>query len=112
MNMSSGRNEYVSYARKAVSDLFAKKRLIVSYAREESRTRGAVVAVLDKGSDTILYGWSLCNPKDRYNKHVGILKAVVRASDENSIGQWPPIARERLATAIVRAKDNAMRYFK
>lgn len=108
-NSTSSREDHIAYAKAVAAELFGAKRLLVSYARGPNRVIGTVVAV-KHDDDTILYGWSLCNPRDRYNRHIGILKAI-RKADIGPV-EWPEVAVTRLASTLHQFKERAEAYFK
>ena len=52
----------------------------VQYIRDKhNNPRRIMVAVVDKPSKTVKIGYSLCSPKDRFNKEFGLELACKRA---------------------------------
>ena len=52
----------------------------VQYIRDKhNNPRGIMVAVVDKPAKTVKIGYSLCSPKDRFNKEFGLELACKRA---------------------------------
>lgn len=85
--------------------------VIKQYIRDKKgNPRGVAVAVRDNGE--VFYGFSLCNPSDRYDKNQGLTIAVSRALAPS---YHLPIA-ENTCKTVLRAYENlearALRYFK
>jgi hypothetical protein len=70
------------------------------------------VAIAIKLNGQVFYGYSLCNPCDKYNKEFGINIAVNRAlADQYSLPESP----ETIRTIVAKFKNleaRALRYFK
>lgn len=85
--------------------------VIKEYIRDEKNNpRGVCVAVRE--NDEIFYGFSLCNPEDKYNKDLGYRIAMNRAQAPTY--QLPAV--EERCQAVLNAFENleerALKYFK
>lgn len=82
---------------------------LVKYIREENgQPRGVVVAL---GRDKV--GWSVCNPRDQFDKQLGRKIAVGRAL-EGSGTPIPRVGRKRdyVRETLNEMHERAQRYFK
>lgn len=87
------------------------KNEIISYIRDDQRTPyGVVVAIKDGGE--IRYGFSMCNPKDKWDKHRGIKIARSRALSHDFL---LPISKKKqfaITSSLYKLKERAIKYFK
>jgi len=84
---------------------------LINYLRKEDGTpRGTVVAV--RHNNEILYGFSLRNPIDKWDRKLGVKKAVARAM----AGEYrlPELEDRRLEVihGFQKHQTRALRYFK
>jgi hypothetical protein len=84
---------------------------LINYLRKEDGTpRGTVVAV--RHNDEIHYGFSLRNPIDKWDRKLGVKKAVARAM----AGEYklPKVGERRLEIihGYQKLQIRALRYFK
>ena len=87
--------------------------MLISYIRDDNRVPIGVIVALDKQ----VFGISICSPRDRFNKAMGIKIAEGRA-----ILQTPTIIPNRVVNgqevfliiedAMVRMHKRAAKYFK
>lgn len=111
------REEYIGKITAEVKELFARKEIVVGYAHTPNSVRGTVVVVKD--GPGLQYGWSLFKKGDRYNKYVGIHKALSRIGCIcNAYGPqsgcehcFPGIARHALGDTIDKTFKRAETYF-
>lgn len=86
-----------------------KRKMIVKHVRKNNGTPVATLVAEKTNSNEIAIGWSLCNKKDNFNKHVGINVAIDRLkltdTDNSSI---PHVIKKNVGTFAGRA----MRYFR
>ena len=89
-----------------------KQTLIKEYIRNK-KNDPREVAVAIKSNDQVFYGYSLCNPCDKYNKEFGINIAVNRAlaTDGYSLPESPETVRTIVAN-FKKLEARALRYFK
>lgn len=84
---------------------------LINYIRnKKGEPRGVVVAVKNEGE--VLYGYSLCNPVDKWNKQRGVKIAIARALSD---GYNLPEASNSAKMVIERFEhlsDRALKYFK
>lgn len=87
---------------------------IIEYVRDEEKNPFGVVVAKDKNE----IGFSLCNPIDSWNKHIGLSIAFGRADKKSLDDQISEITiydycrRERLYNTIYSVKERAKKYFK
>lgn len=84
---------------------------LINYIRDEKNNpRGVVVAIRD--DNEIFYGFSLCNPEDKWDKPLGIKKAIARARAAEY--KLPDVLERRqlVFDAIQKIQNRALRYFK
>lgn len=84
---------------------------LINYIRDkQNNPKGVVVAVRD--DDEIFYGFSLCNPVDKWDKQLGIKKAIARA--RASEYKLPDVLdrRQLVFDAIQKIQNRALNYFK
>ena len=87
------------------------KEVIKEYIRDEARNPvGVVVAVRDGSSVT--YGYSLCSPRDNFNKYLGQTIAVQRATQASYNLPAVDDRETKVTTALLRLSNRAVRYFK
>lgn len=85
--------------------------VIKQYIRDEKNNpRGVCVAVRD--NDEIFYGFSLCNPEDKYDKDLGLRIALNRASAPSY--QLPKVEdrNDQVRSAFENLEERALKYFK
>lgn len=84
---------------------------LINYIRnKKGEPRGVVVAVKDK--DEVVYGYSLCNPVDRWNKQQGVKIAIARAlSDGYNLPEASNSAK-MVVEKFEHLSDRALKYFK
>lgn len=103
------RDEYVEYC-KTQNQLHLKpgNSLIQYIRRKNGQPRGVVVAY--KGEDNLIYvGYSLCNTRvDKFDKQIGINKAVTRAASSIISESLPHSIRKD----VENMEDRASRFFK
>lgn len=86
------------------------KTTIKRYIRDESNNpHGVVVAI--KAGNKILYGYSLCNPRDRFNKKLGTAIALARATSPKESEPKVPYRRKLVLEHLDVLEDKAHRYF-
>lgn len=86
--------------------------VIKEYIRNKKNDpRGVAVAVKD--GDQVFYGYSLCNPCDKYNKEFGMNIAIKRAlaKDGYALPDSPETVR-RIVERFLSLEQRALRYFK
>ncbi len=85
--------------------------VIKQYIRDEKNNpRGVAVAVRE--NDEVFYGFSLCNPKDKYDKDQGLKIALARAFAPS---YHLPDSTDTINTVLKAYEDlesRALRYFK
>jgi hypothetical protein len=64
--------------------MLTKEKILVSYLRHKNGERFGVVVAIDRGR----LGWSLCCPKDRFNKELGLKIAIGRAQYYLPMDDW------------------------
>lgn len=86
--------------------------LIKEYIRD-SKNNPIGVAIAVKTNDEVVYGYSLCNPSDQYNKEQGLKIAKYRAFSKKGY-HLPKVADrfEKVANAYQRLQDRSLKYFK
>lgn len=86
--------------------------IIKEYIRDANyNPRGVVVAV--KENNNVYYGYSLCNPCDKYNKELGFKIAIKRASAENGYNlPKVPATRQLVLEKFLSVEARALNYFK
>lgn len=78
-------------------------------SKEDQTPIGTVVAVKDQGK--ILYGYSLCNPRDKFDKKLGTAIALARATSPKESEPKVPYRREIVFEYLDMIEDKAHRYF-
>lgn len=89
-----------------------KQTVIKEYIRnKKNNPQGIAVAVKD--GDQVFYGYSLCNPGDRYNKEFGMNVAINRAlsKDGYALPQSSKTVR-KIIERFLSLEKRAIRYFK
>lgn len=85
--------------------------VIKQYIRDEKKNpRGVAVAVRE--NDEVFYGFSLCNPKDKYNKDQGLKIALARALAPNYLLPQSGETSDAVLKAYDELQARALRYFK
>jgi hypothetical protein len=87
--------------------------MLIQYINKGKKRKGIMVAFVEKGIDKVYIGWSLCHPKDNFNKYTGQDIAMDRAVkwfySTKDRGTFIPISIENeVYKFIVRAE----RYYK
>ncbi len=83
--MVNARNSYVNKCKDFVSHFTANNSTLIHYVRNKKGQKiGVIVAARTELYDYPVVGWSLCNiKKERFNKYIGLQKALSRAVDKN-----------------------------
>lgn len=84
---------------------------LISYIRNnKGEPKGVVVAVRE--GDEVFYGYSLCSPKDKWNKKQGVKIATARALAR--IYNLPKSSKscEQIVDSVQRLSNRAVKYFK
>lgn len=84
---------------------------LINYIRnKKGEPRGVVVAVKNEGE--VLYGYSLCNPSDKWDKKQGVKIAISRAmSDEYDLPKASN-TNKIIIEKIEHLSNRALKYFK
>lgn len=86
--------------------------LLKQYIRDEKNNpRGVAVAV--RHNDEVFYGYSLCAPGDKYDKELGLEKALYRAFSQKGY-KLPKVEDrfEKVVKAYENLQERAIKYFK
>jgi hypothetical protein len=84
---------------------------LINYIRKQDGTPRGVVVAVRKG-DNLFYGYSLRNPIDRWDKKLGLTKALARA---NAVVYQLPVVTDRnldVLRAFAKMESRALKYFK
>lgn len=115
------RKDYIEECREMTKLFFAQNKALVSYVRgkptprlekvggtyvarlENGQPKGVVVAFLEY--DRLTVGWAVCRANDKYNRHIGLAKAITSALplcdiDPNAV---PYVIRESFDEMVARA---------
>lgn len=85
--------------------------MIKQFIRDrKNNPRGVAVAV--KHNNEVFYGYSLCNPLDRFDKSLGVRIAVARALSQSFNLPISPNTQEQIADHFRALERRAVRYFK
>lgn len=85
--------------------------VIKEYIRDEKRNpHGVCVAVRE--NDEIFYGFSLCNPLDKYDKELGYKIALARATSPSYQLPLGGKTCDAVLTAFENLEERALKYFK
>lgn len=85
--------------------------VIKTYIRDKSgNPRGVCVAVRE--NDEVFYGFSLCNPGDKYDKAQGMKIALARAAAPRYQLPKLPARREEVLKGFQNLEGRALKYFK
>lgn len=86
---------------------------LINYLRDKDRNPYGVVVALKVGDGDIRVGYSLRNPKDRWDRALGIKIATARAMAEDDYA-LPQSSKRKLAVldAIENMYARVVRYFK
>jgi hypothetical protein len=85
--------------------------MIKQFIRDrKNNPRGVAVAV--KHENEVFYGYSLCNPIDRFNKSRGIEIAVSRALSQSFHLPISPNTQKQIEHHFMALERRAVRYFK
>ena len=84
---------------------------LINYIRKEDNTPRGVIVAVRKG-DELFYGYSLRNPIDRWDKKLGLTKALARANAKEY--QLPVVTDRNLDVlrAFSKMERRALKYFK
>ena len=84
---------------------------LIRYIRnKKGQPRGVVVALRD--NNEVCYGYSICNPIDPWNKHMGLKIAVARAlAREYELPQAENTTKQ-IMEGYVNLSKRAVNYFK
>lgn len=108
------KQEYVEFCEQENKNILQPKRSILKYIRtNKGQPRGVLIAY--RGEDDKVYiGYSLCNTKsDKFNKQIGIRKAVERAvSDDSFNDEWVDKLPHTVVKPLLDMADRAEAYFK
>lgn len=55
------------------------QKMIWEYVRDRKNRKVGVVIAYRTGEGNIMLGWSLCDKKDRFDRIIGLNKAIIRA---------------------------------
>ena len=85
--------------------------VLINYLRDEKKNpRGVIVAV--RKDDEVNYGYSLYNPVDKWDRELGIKKAIARANAEEYNLPEVDERYEVVLDGIKRMEKRALKYFK
>lgn len=84
------------------------KKMIIKHVRKVNGAPVATLVAEKTKKNEITVGWSLCNRKDNFNKHIGIDIATARLNRKNDTSSIPHLVRHNMGGFIGRA----MKYFK
>jgi len=85
--------------------------IIKQFIRDrKNNPRGVTVAI--KKDNEVFYGYSLCNPLDRFDKQLGVRIAVARALSKSFNLPMSPNTQEEIADHFRALEKRAIRYFK
>jgi hypothetical protein len=84
---------------------------LIKYIRNEKGEPRGVVMAIRQGNE-VFYGYSLCNPKDRWNRKMGLKIAEARAIAGSY--ELPKIKKSLkiIEDAFYHLSNRAMNYFK
>ena len=76
--------DYINECRAKFHNFFVNNRCLIRYIRKGPGKPpiGVVVAFKDKNDGLPTVGASLCNKKDRWNKYIGLMKAIESAEKD------------------------------
>lgn len=113
--MDANRVAYIETCKQNVAHLLENNKVLIHYTRDFKGNRtGVLVAAILPDEDTPSYGWSVCHPKkDRFNKYIGICKAVERMTlgvptDEDGV----PVLPLTILEMLPEFEKRVGRYFK
>ena len=113
--MDQKRAEYIETCRAAVTHALENNKMLIHYVRDFNYNRvGVLVASLLDNEAVPSYGWAMCHPKkDRFNKYIGISKAMERMvlgcpTDEAGNLILPPLVMDTMP----EFEKRVARYFK
>lgn len=87
------------------------KNIIKQFIRDrKNNPRGIVVAVREENG--VYYGYSLCNPIDRFDKKLGIKIAVARALSKDYFLPICPNTQNEIENLFKNLEKRALKYFK
>jgi hypothetical protein len=106
----ANRSEYVQFCRNNWKNLVSGGTPVVRYLRKNNGTPKGVAVVFEDEDGNLKLGWSLCNSKDTFIRHVGLWKAVQRARHVDDVGyfEMPSVMFGVCGDAL----DRAEKYFK
>lgn len=81
--------------------------MLIEYVRDENRVPYAAVVAVNRD----LIGVSVCNPKDKFNKWIGVEIAQKRALLMKPT-ELPAYRDKQINKIVLKMKDRAARYFK
>lgn len=84
---------------------------LIKYIRnKKGQPRGVVVALRD--NDEVLYGYSLCNPIDRWDRHEALERAINRAMERDYEIPTAPNTIKQILEEYDNLSKRAVKYFK
>jgi hypothetical protein len=113
--MDANRLAYIETCKNNVAHLLENNKVLIHYTRDFRGNRtGVLVAAVLPNETVPSYGWSVCHPKkDRFNKYIGICKAVERmtlgspAAEDGSL-----LLPNTILEALPEFENRVARYFK
>lgn len=84
------------------------KSIIYQFVHNRRRQKVGVVLAKKMANNSVGFGWSLCNPKDQFNKNYALAIAEGRADNFGGIDSVPHSVSKDFDVII----DRANRYFK
>lgn len=81
--------------------------MLIRYLRDEQGQKRGVAVAIDGGSG-IQYGWSLCHSRDKFDRNVGLFKAICRAKGGANLNLVP----DDMKPVVEKLQNNAKRYYK
>jgi hypothetical protein len=93
------------------------KNTLKIYIRDEQRNPKGVAVIVRKKNGQKLFGYSLCCPKDKFDKKIGTEMAVLRAKErklkaDTALAPLVSERREKICSAYIRLEEMGQKYFK
>jgi hypothetical protein len=85
-----------------------KDNVLIKYIRDEKRNPIAAIVGLSNNA----VGWSVVNPKEHFNKRLGVQIAKTRALSGKDLIPHSTLDTEKLLEEMAAMKDRTIRYFK
>jgi hypothetical protein len=84
---------------------------LIRYIRnKKGQPRGVVVALRD--NNEVCYGYSICNPIDRWDRHEGLNRAISRAKEREYDLPTAPNTIKQIVEGYENLSKRAVKYFK